>query len=330
MVVEENSPVKGDAYHDTNSGLLSVLPLLLCNLISRESVEERLLKRIDDELKPHSPQSDDRSIFQQRLQSLKDQLIGLLQDGAQDGLHKPVGLPGGLQKDAKIKLDANKSIMLNLMYGSMYNEALAMYQERLIQILVLSDGPDDCELLKKFIETQDSSNAVFIKVSDPTPNVKGNLLNDPIMTSDLKKPLTVFDIRYQLRRIGLELNNDWILQKFEPTIGKLLLLLPPSKRLRPNPSTQHLVDVKTWYCSCTVYQLCYHNDYRMKSMADLMSKMPDSPETQNLQKILVPEMKNLQKLPLCAHLLAVLMLLYNFEAYPNYERTTTNDIFDIL
>ncbi|KAK7676187.1 hypothetical protein QCA50_020861 [Cerrena zonata] len=301
MAVEETNPVKGDAYHDTNSGLLSVLPLLLCNLVSRESVEERLLKRIDDELKPPSPQSKDRRIFQQRLQSLKDQLIGIFQDGAQDGFQKPVGLPGGLQKDAKIKLDANKSIMLNLMYGSMYNEALTMYQERLIQILVLSDGPDDCELLKKFIETQDFTNAVFIKVADPTPNVKRNLLDDPILTSDLKKPLTVFDIRYQLRQLGLKLNNDWILQKFEPTIEKQQqpppLLLPPPKRLRLNPSTQHLVDVKTWYCSCTVYQLCYHNDYRMKSMADLMSKMPDSPETQKLQKILVPEMKNLQKLP---------------------------------
>lgn len=355
-----------DYFHDENAAILAVLPLLLRNFLSRESHCHKVLESIDNQITKQLNQDNnkvhgnDLQVNEQNSHSnvelfsyiMKD--LKLIRDQLATKIVNRDLLIMKLDKDKHYNIDQNKSIMLDLLFGAMYHEAVEIYQNKLIKMIIFK-GEDDTinELPTNYFKARYiMKHPVVIKVDNPKDNINKKLqLQFNTTRNDSRDG--IFNIKQLLSTIGLFIDNDLRLRPISTTSFGIEMDLDTCSqenhsKFRKSKTTTHIVDLKTWYCSCDQYQKHYSplksdgferdamsvmtptDHLKMTTLKKLTANYATSHDSNILLDLLDSRVNHLSKMPICAHLLAVAMLLFNVDSYPNYELTYTSNVFDLM
>lgn len=275
--------------HDDNAGIIATLPALATDLVGAKSYTKQLLNQIETQLNGGAVSFN---ITEEFLQRVYQQLMKKFEEGDIPVL--------GTHSDMYYVIDENKSMMLNLVFGSLYQRALEIYTYKYIDVVVY--GTEDVRVVEDYFNGKYSA-PVVVKVYDS--NADQFLEETPV------------DLVSQLGNLGLRLTTGWELVNS----NKSYELRPSIRKNKPV-----VVDLKAWYCSCASSQ-----GESLVSSLKLFAAFPNSKEINKLRAVLSSKMKTQcqfpSKLPICSHLLATVIAAYN--TYPGYTVRYTSNFDDL-
>lgn len=280
--------------HGDDAGIIGMLPALASDLVSHRSYTQQLLDQIEQQLDQgivsiSSTNEQLRLVYQQLASKHANNDIPAMQTG----------------QDMYYVIEENKSIMLNLVFGSLYQEAMEMYVSQCIDVIVYSkDNNVAVQLVVEEYFRGEYTVPVVIKVYEKgKPKTRGTLL----------------DLTSQLENLGLRITKGWELVNFAK---------PAEPTVITGRGEPVIVDLKTWYCSCDGAK---PTTGTLESAQSLFANYPDSKEIGVLKAIFDSNMRTECKyptpLPICCHLLA--MIIAAFNTYPGYTVKTTTNVHDL-
>lgn len=267
----------------SNAHVCSILPSVAPRSLTKVDYIDTILDFLDKQMKANAHDS----VFVDRLHRIKTQLEKFT--------------PETLPREKKvIRVDPDKTVLLAYTFGSIYSEALALVTGNDIHMEVFDDSRKLTTSELKSISDSYWDNrgkvAVFVRVSIR-----------PLMIGDQPIDTNVYlQIRRMIGEIGLTLN----LENFDVVRGDGEIVesgeIESHEPWVQNKETV-TVNVYNWYCSC-------------KQFAQQLIRPHNSTGGDILNHISCPTMANwfshsgcnhISPLPVCMHLLAVVMGVYN-------------------
>ncbi|CUM65552.1 uncharacterized protein PRCAT00003198001 [Priceomyces carsonii] len=325
----EKGPVESDTLFQSlmhkNSLTLNVLPSLLKDLYRHESSLQSLKSYIEDQISCQTNKTE-----RTRLENLQNQLIGLSSQ-----LLESTDVP---------VIDENKSIILTLMYGSTFTECLKILDGRRIHFHVCDENNsrDEQEVVKSYLQNlvlleATEENLICIKVKnydvereEPIRNTRpGNSLINSLEYFELRRLVEnaglIFDKTGSLAIPPVSLKSRQVDKSDETTSPQSFKRY---KRNNQGEYTQdHAVDLSAWYCSCDDYQRYYTSsipdelELNMLSYQELTAKYTTLASGEDIIDKLLERstVKHLDPIPICSHILAVLIIAYNPKECRSYS-----------
>ncbi|CAK7902554.1 hypothetical protein CAAN1_16S03642 [[Candida] anglica] len=315
-----------------NACVLGMVPSLVQDLYYWETTLEMLYQVIKVNINDSELDSELKTYWESFYQSLNEQVEEL----------SVVEKEKSMSKDM-LAIDENKSIMLTFLLGTIFIKALEILS-RQDSIVVKVHSNQSHE--EKLVLVQEYMRGIFpqeIPISITVLHSENYEPNEKDLESFQKqKELKLIELKKLVETIEqqvpkLILSRDKLFSKLE-----LNLKEPPSHvhedELEDNEQEQpheenkreYIVDLKSWYCSCNTYQLQHtgvpgsHPEHEQQyepnspnpnqypiSLTQLLSTQPYPTTLSNLLQASNVPTKHASLLPLCAHLLAVLIGAWN-------------------
>lgn len=346
-----NSDFDETALQD-NFGVLILLPSLATGLFTLRPRIDVLQNLIEEE-----------NSFLQTIDGSSDVEIQAIREQA---VHISLNNEDHSAGETSLCIDAEKSLGLSLLFGDIYSRALAVLSSPSnVNVMVFSrlgQEPQDLqELGAKYLagefdglfrqdETSPEDYIITVRVTQ-----QHRMEMDHRRKVSLKKAAK---IRKELIQLELEeiLHRAKLSQKesYQSTgsrqhmheIGKRRSELELELNSDFSISQEsHVVDLKTWYCTCTEYQMCYTRSFALANTEEQASDLESSnlptitqvsPYTKGLKMVAANELikgepnyvskfftgmknknttKHLLQLPICCHLLAVVLVSANMNEH---------------
>lgn len=210
-----------------------------------------------------------------------------------------------LSNKTALTIDANNSILLSLIFGNMYTKAMIILSEaRNIQIYAnVSELVDQHRIINEYFNC--GSNKVRIRIRDVKTAVNDSsftklaLKYAQLKTESLLNALNLSFTAGQLTKQASSRSKS-----IQESTDKILL------KLNTIDSTRNCyVDIFNWYCTCDEYYKCYSEDWLGGSHPTFYS-FKNSHEHKLFKNI---RFDKIDPLPLCTHLLVVLIIKLNFD-----------------
>lgn len=355
LVAEEDSGF--DFLCQKNAAVLTMLPLLLQDLIRAKTPYEALISLLQQELDDSWTDTDRSKEIKSLLQQVNERKSELTN---QHRSFIPV-------------LNEDKSLLLLFTFGEIYLDAIKIAASSgAITVNVYSSLPlteqEATGVANNYMSGKDYSEGnkkealVIAKVTEPGIATKSKKRRHERFPSEPETPL-IYDLKALLQILGISFNSRGEINVHPgndaPTLTNLLSVQQAeeeSRSLLTVPTTSHgfVVDLATWYCTCTTYQRFYSEQdlshtspdaFNTKSASTYLPAMVASSEllkdarvsgSNIITKLLTPtrsecETKHLSRLPICAHLLAVLIAAANSCPHvPLYEVVVQRDVLQML
>lgn len=290
----EHEGAKKVDLQEKNSRVLLILPSLLSGLLRRRRFVDRVYEYIDEVLK----RGEDESLVKLRKSIEK------------------ADEEGKFWEKEDVSVDPSKTIMLTYLFGDMYTKALGLATGGNIQAEVYSVEELEKEEIQRIVKNhftgklEPGTQPVFLRVYEDT-------LAQPVAEKEANHWL---EIRRLLAKIGASVDlNTKLLEMLEN-----LEHSTETERIWPLGKTV-CVNLYNWFCS---------NSEFLKALADKKNETPieqvlegyeRNSENDLLFEILLKRLPRPQidPIPMCAELLAVLIAAYNYESIPiNIQRIT--------
>ncbi|CCE79418.1 Piso0_001479 [Millerozyma farinosa CBS 7064] len=331
-----------------NFGILILLPSLATGLFTLKPRIDILQSLIEEE-----------NSFLQRIEGSSDVEIQAIREQA---VHISLNNENHSAGETSLCIDTEKSLGLSLLFGDIYTRALAVLSSPSnVDVMIFSrlgQEPEDLqELGAKYLagefdgrfkqeETSPEDHIITVRV---TQQCRTEV--DHRRKVSLKKAAK---IRKELIQLELEeiLHRAKISQmgSYQSTSGHQHMHEIEKRRSELESKlnsgfsiceVSHVVDLKTWYCTCTEYQMCYTRSFASDNTEEQTSgpaspNLPTitqvSPYTKGLRMVAANELiegepncvskfftgmkdknttKHLSSLPICCHLLAVVLVSSN-------------------
>ncbi|CCE88702.1 Piso0_001479 [Millerozyma farinosa CBS 7064] len=355
-MLDDSDGFSSNDFDDTalqdNFGVLVLLPSLAAGLFTLKPRIDVLQNLIEEE-----------NSFLQTIDGSSDVEIQAIREQA---VHINLNNENHSAGETSLCIDAEKSLGLSLLFGDTYGRALEVLSlPSNVDVMVFSRSgqePRDLqEMGAKYLagdfdglfKQEETSPEDYIITVRVTQQRRTEM--DHRRKVSLKKAAK---IRKELIQLELEeiLHRAKVSQReMQQSIGSFQHMHEIDKRRSELESelnsgfslsqVSHVVDLKTWYCTCTEYQMCYTrsftSDHTEEQELDPAShSLPTatqvSPYTKGLKMVAANELikgepncvskfftgmknknttKHLQQLPICCHLLAVVLVSANMNQH---------------
>lgn len=336
-----------------NSAILSILPLLIQDLFHWESHLEILLKFLQNQIEASEVLEESQTI---QLQAIYSQIQEIAEKEMVENRH---------QKDVLV-IDENKSILLAFTFGRAFADALSILSDPTnINIVVYcEEGTDENlvnELGANYLQGKFESigsnacHPISVKVTQVKQiRERSKARVSKKRMAEIGQRLAHLNLEKMLHNAGLTINDAGELTTIPKSTNSLENIpantLNPTTMFSANSDERirlqkeldeavatkrelHVVDLKSWYCSCDEFQAAYvpqatpdtlDNDsdthcpisrddtlftptgLHMMDANDLIAKCHDNPITSYFRSLLPHnQTRHLSKLPICCHLLAL-------------------------
>lgn len=318
----------GELLMERNASILIMLPSLLQNLFFLDYNSRALLRyfEFNDRL-----EGDDKNENYLQLKLQVEVLVN--------------GKKIANDKQEAVTVDQNKTILMSFLLGSCYNEALEILSNKdNVNIEILCPDEDDAQRLGNYylnhFRLPDDCNgeSVMIKVIQNLPISNDNRKKH---ISAIKSRLHFLEIKALLEKVGMSLNSNGTIVPQRDHIG-ITDTSGECRRLREKITAklnieveENIVDLNNWYCSCKGYQNHYINKGTnrlsnedanlskgivMASVEELIKPLLEVFSTSIIGRLLSQcNTKILDPIPICPHILAMLILLHNKDVNPSYN-----------
>lgn len=284
--------------HGENADVLSLLSSLGPGLLVSKSHFEVAIAYLDDVLKDASSDSvlKDTSLgddLRERFTGLRAQLHDL--DRAQT-----------VPPSTVLDIDVNKSFLLAHTFPKQYNEALALLVGKSICLELWARSESPLALVEQYMCGQSSDAAVFVRMKEaPEKEETREIPSDPLVRiNQLLEPL-----RYTFTRDGLEpFESTPAADSHDTDISVKHALLPTAGFVH--------VDPYTWFCSCCAFQAsCQEGTVCRKRGLEIVREenLQEEKNYSLLRFLANSPCFHPDRLPMCKHLLAVLLAAANWE-----------------
>lgn len=259
--------------HD-NANVFALLPSLAADLLRREPYVESIRRTVDKEAARLQSAGDLLAV--QRLHSIRAQLLLLA-------------------GPTVLTVDKNKTLLLAYAFGDIYLPALALATSNGVRFEVFRDTT--VEEIDAHLTQRPSTEPILIRVLDE-PKVKP--------TAEHVDVNVYLQIRTMLAKVGCTLN----LETFEVEHTERSIDPAPQHEDAKEEyadSKEEYVDLYSWYCSCGHF-LDQISTVHTKQGPELVVGVEPNIVTNYLQH---SQCKHISPLPMCRHLLAVLLVVFN-------------------
>lgn len=225
-----------DELMDVNSGILFVLPSLLKNLLQEQTHADLMIKQ----LQVHFPDLDETKLSQAK------ELISQCLEAKDTSRLKNSWI-----------VDQDKSILLTLMYGDIYLQALDLAMTGIVTMNTFGTEAGISDISTYLHQTTPPQLVIF-KVRQPSHRKRSDL-----------------DFTNKLQQIGLKLgdyNNP--LQFTEMEFNEVRENINDIR----NQGKTYTVGLSDWYCNCDDYQSCYKEDLKMVTYKELIRSLESMKE----------------------------------------------------
>lgn len=331
-----------------NFGVLILLPSLAVGLFTSKPRIDVLQNLIEEE-----------NSFLQTIDGSRDVEIQAIREQA---VHISLNNESHSAGESTLCIDTEKSLGLSLLFGDIYNKALALLSSPSnVDVMVFSrlgkEPQDLLELGAKYLagefddlfkqeETSPEDYIITIRVTqqcrteiDHRRKVslkKAAMIRKELIQLELEE--IIHRAKASQEEVRQSTGSGQHMHEIEKRRSELELELNSGFSIY---QVSHVVDLKTWYCTCTEYQMCYTRSFTLYHAEEKASD-PASPElpttkqvslyTKGLKMVAVNELikgepncvskfftriknqkntKHLQQLPICCHLLAVVLVSAN-------------------
>lgn len=218
-----------------------------------------------------------------------------------------------------LDIDENKSFLLAHTFPKQYPEALALLTGKAITIELWSHSESPYTLVEKYMSGQNCDTTVFVRLKETAEKEEiPQIPTDPLIyVNQLLKPLRYSFIRNELQHIeGTSTEES---DKFNIAIKHALL---------PSFGYVH-VDPYTWFCSCfTFYEMCQESEVCRQQGKEIVGEVDNLKLSKfNILSFLANSPNfHADRLPMCKHLLAVLLGAANWEVAISEKLITIEEI----
>lgn len=335
-----------------NFGVLIMLPSLAAGLFTSKPRIDVLQNLIEEE-----------NSFLQTIDGSSDVEIQAIGEQA---VHISLNNESYSAGETSLCIDAEKSLGLSLLFGDIYGRALAVLSSPSnVDVLVFSrlgQEPQNLqELGAKYLaggfdglfkqdETSPEDYIITVRVTEQRRTELDHRRKVSLKkAARIRKELIQLELEEILHRAKVSqkethqpIDSDKHMHEIEKRRSELELELNSGFSIS---QVYHVVDLKTWYCTCTEYQMCYTRsftlDHTEEQAADpatpnLPTTTQVSPYTKGLKMVAANELingepncvskfftgmknknttKHLKQLPICCHLLAVVLVSANMNQH---------------
>lgn len=213
------------------------------------------------------------------------------------------GLPVAEKK--VVEIDHDKTVLLAHTFGPKYTQALALATGNGIRAEVYVEETELTsdelhEIARKYFLENRGKTPIFIRV-----------LKDPavIENTEVKEPNVYLQIRKLLAKVGLTFN----LESFSVEKAQDKEPFPESvEKNEPYHGPEVTVNVYNWFCTCEQFThdiARYHN----ATSEDILSQLSGVDNAILARWFSQSDCNHISPLPICMHLLAVVLAVHNFE-----------------
>ncbi|KAK6464917.1 hypothetical protein DFJ63DRAFT_97911 [Scheffersomyces coipomensis] len=236
-----------------------------------------------------------------------------------------------------VKLDNDKTLLLGYLFGNVFIDAMNIVNEdSSIEIKILKRGNDinSNDIVEQFMKDQHFNHPLFFYVNQlSSPNSTISSKSQKLAQS-LREELLELEYKQYLHDLEIDrFGSEEIEQKNimrQSQINQELKSIYSSNTNQNHSNNdqtddkhinqsnmfnpdKNYVDLKNWYCDCQQYQQCYNNDGQIITSTKLIAKFNSSDQSNPIINVLrqIPS-HLLDPLPMCSHLLSVLILITNY------------------
>lgn len=212
-----------------------------------------------------------------------------------------------------VDIDPHKSFLLAHAFPKQFNEALALLTDKAIYLELWRHSDSPNTLVDQYMSGQNGDSSVFVRIKETADKEEiPPISSDPLKRiNQLLKPL-----QYTLTRKGLERVECTEKKEKESKYSTLNSLLPTFNYVH--------VDPYTWYCSCSSYHEMQENEV-FKNLGPEILRNTDN--EYNVSKFLENSpCLHSDRLPMCKHLMAILLAASNFEVVKSENLITIVEI----
>lgn len=194
-------------------------------------------------------------------------------------------------------IDHDKSIMLALVLGNIFTEALEILGGKHVRFYTINDD------IQQYLKT--GSGTFITLVDQPSMKPEDEIKNH--------SRLMYTQLTQVLGSVGLHIEKDTLkpIEKQEPLIFTLM-------------ETFH-TDLFHWYCSCEGYQKCYTKNW-ISGSAKPTNEVTVKPDFELFKHI---KFDSINPIPICCHLLSILIISINqFPLYKVYKVNNFESVFN--
>jgi len=266
---------------DDSADVCSILPSLAPGLLKKVDYIDTIYTYLDRQSARAKKTHD--MVLATRLRNISDQLRRLDSDN--------------IKEKKVICVDPDKTVLLAYTFGTMYSEALALVSGHGIRTEVFDDTKDLSDLevwaLSKEYFLNRGKTPVFVRVLEKPVVESVEMAEDSNVYLQLRRMLEQIELTLNLTTFAVEPGTEWV-----------------QNVTRDHSHAEVTVNVYNWYCSCMEF-------------TEQISRPHNATSQDILDKISDPVMANwfghsmcnhITPLPLCMHLLAVVLTVYNMEA----------------
>lgn len=225
-----------DELMDVNSGILFVLPSLLKDLLQEQTHEDLLIKQ----LQVHFPDLDET-----KLSHAKELISQCLKENDTSRLKK------------SWIVDQDKSVLLTLMYGDIYLQALDLAMTGIVTMNTYGTEAGISDI-STYLDQTTPPQLVIFKVRQSSRRKRSDL-----------------DFTNKLQQIGLKLGDCNNPLQF--TEMKFNEFRENTNNIRSQGKT-YTVGLSDWYCNCDEYQSCYKEELKMVTYKELIRSLESMKE----------------------------------------------------
>lgn len=288
-----------------NAAIFAILPSVSRGLLKSTDYIDVVFRFLDVERRKAERARDE--ITTSRLAKVEQDLQGLQESEKFRQLLSP------LSAEKVIEIDHDKTVVLAHTFGAVYSQALALATNGSIKAEILSNKgellPEELqEATRNYFLQSRGKLPILIKVSKEPVIVKtAPQVKEPNIYLEIKKMLAKLKFSLDLETFSVELSESSELLEISDTPKEIEALALPD--LGPEVT----VNVYNWFCSCDQFLdtlNCYHN-----ATGDEMAANLHSEESSIISRWFASSSCNhISPLPICMHLLAVVIAVHNMES----------------
>lgn len=294
-----------DQLLDENAAIFAVLPSVSRGLLNSTNYIDVVSRFLDVERRKAERARDE--ITTSRLAKVEQELREL------QGTERFQQVLDILNAERVTEIDHEKTVLLAHTFGPVYSHALALVTNGSIKAEILSNKakflPEELQEATKNYFLQSRGNVpIFIRVSKEPAIVKtAPQVKEPNIYLEIKKMLAKLKLSLDLETfsVGLSKSSDL------PEISE-----PPKEseaQVLSDLGPEVTVNVYNWFCSCDQFLdklNCFHNVTGAEMAARLHSE-----ESSIMSRWFASSSCNhISPLPICMHLLAVVIAVHNIES----------------